>query len=94
MDTKCLPQSVGESIWRVAQGLDGWHGLPCGGAVKIEDGLPVRLSDGATADEPGADPRRVLAEAIEYTGRRLRVREWQSAQGEPDATARVDCVEE
>lgn len=57
---------------------DGWHDLPSGGAVELEDGIPVRITDkGAWS----LDENKILAEAAELTGCKLtwnldRARRW------------------
>jgi len=77
---------------------DGWRTLPCGGAVLVEGGEPVRLSDGATAeteDSERPDGALILQEASELLGYPVEiVGEWQGAQGEPDATATCRRVED
>ena len=79
--------------------VDGWHDLPCGGAVKIESGLPVRVSDGATdASDPdyrGPGDAVIIAAVENFTSCRLdSALEWSTACGEPDATAEVTVVGE
>lgn len=73
----------------------GWYDLPSGGALKFEDGYPVRLSDGATRQDDewdGVDELTLLREASALAGYSLYVREgsWDSASFEPDATAAVE----
>ena len=52
-------------------GLSGWHELPCGGAVLIVHGTPLRLRT-----RGGADPETVVQEAESLVGARLRVGPW------------------
>jgi len=72
----------------------GWDDLPSGGALKFEGGYPVRLSDGATRQDDecdGVDEITLLREASALAGYALYLAgEWNSASGEPDATAPVE----
>jgi len=47
---------------------DGWHDLPGGGAVEIDDGIPVRITDKGRWN---LDEDTILAEAAGLTGMQL-----------------------
>ncbi|KKN27813.1 hypothetical protein LCGC14_0860760 [marine sediment metagenome] len=63
-----------------------WIDLPTsGGAVLVEQGHPVRISDGGQR----SDDQELLTDAIEITGLALEwvpCSEWSAAAGEPDLT--------
>jgi hypothetical protein len=68
----------------------GWHDLPCGGSVKIENGMPVRISDGIKDGDDencSLEEKMLLLEAQNLCGCQLEIGEWQYAYGEPDSTA-------
>ena len=63
---------------------DGWLELPCGGAVEVRDGVPVRVTDNGNYR---LDDRQILQEAAAATGTQLKWREqgrsrrWRSRLG-------------
>lgn len=66
---------------------DGWNDLRCGYAVKLADGVPVRLSDKEC--EEVVDEATLLREILQLTGYECQIGEFASNYGEPDATAEV-----
>lgn len=67
--------------------IDGWHDLPYGGGVLIEDGLPVRVSDSATNDEDGVSEKDIKRGLGQFGFSTWRIGDWSTAYGEPDCTA-------
>jgi hypothetical protein len=44
---------------------DGWNEMPCGGAVRVKDGVPLEVSDQGRWN---LDEAQILAEAAKLTG--------------------------
>jgi hypothetical protein len=61
---------------------NGWHDLPCGGSVEVEDRIPIRVSDKGWWN---LDENQILGEAAKLTGTKLtwgdldRSRRWTKA---------------
>lgn len=80
--------------WRAEQidySQNGWHPLVyCSALVLIENGLPVRVSDGGDpADPHRCDVRELERILASIFNRPCPIGTWSNAYGEPDATAPV-----
>ncbi len=106
-DTAAYVRDPADGRWRLAARMDdtpgrrlsdGWHVLPCGGALLVERGRPVRLTDGAingledNGPLAGTDPDTVRREAEALLGCVLHLGPWRNEPGELDATADVASI--
>ena len=63
------PRRHAEGVPRLIPRLaEGWHDLASGGAVEIQRGIPIRITDKGSGD---LDEHQIFAEAAAMTGMRL-----------------------